>query len=53
MVLTITDPKGKRLETLDGQETMRHHFSAWFAGNYQFCVQNLSAKNEVEFTFSI
>ena len=53
LVLTITDPRGKRLETLDGQEVLRHHFSAWNAGNYQFCVQNLDAKREIEFNFSI
>ena len=40
LVLTITDPRGKRLETLDNAEILRHHFSAWDAGNYQMCVQN-------------
>ena len=34
LVLTITDPRGKRLETLDNAEILRHHFSAWDSGNY-------------------
>ena len=52
LVVTLTDPRGRRLETLEGSETLRHHFSAWNSGNYQMCVQNL-AKKMVEFAFTI
>ena len=51
MVLSITDPRGKRLETLDDAEFLRHHFSAWDAGNYQICVQNQNSKKSIEFKF--
>ena len=53
LVLTITDPRGKKLETLDEQETLRHHFTAWNSGNYQFCVQSLAKKKAIEFQFTI
>ena len=52
-MLTITDPRGKRLETLDEEETLRHHFTAWNSGNYQFCIQNLAKKKTIEFQFTI
>ena len=38
LVLTITDPKGKKLETLRDTEEMRHHFAAFYTGNYQICI---------------
>ena len=52
-MLTITDPRGKRLETLDDDETLRHHFTAWNSGNYQFCIQSLAKKKAIEFQFTI
>ena len=52
-MLTISDPRGKKLEILDGEEVLRHHFSAWNSGNYQFCVQNMAKKKEIEFQFII
>ena len=38
LVLTITDPRGKKIETLRDSEEMRHHFAAFYSGNYQMCV---------------
>ena len=40
LVVTITDPRGKKLETLANEKEMRHHFAAFYSGNYQICVQN-------------
>ena len=53
LVLKITDPRGKTLETLDDSETLRHHFTAWNSGNYQFCVSSLAKKKSIEFAFTI
>ena len=53
LVLTITDPKGKKLQTLSDMEEMRHHFAAFHSGNYQICVQNINSKQEVRYQFSI
>ena len=44
LVLTITDPRGKKIETLRDTEEMRHHFAAFYSGNYQVCIQNMNAK---------
>ena len=38
LILTITDPRGKKIETMRDQETMRHHFAAFYSGNYQICI---------------
>lgn len=32
---------------------MRHHFTAWSSGNYQFCIQSLAKKKAIEFQFTI
>ena len=53
LILTITDPKGKRLQTIYGQSEMRHHFAAFYAGNYQVCVQNQNTKQDARYSFSI
>ena len=47
--MTITDPKGKKLQTLSDMEEMRHHFAAFHSGNYQICVQNINSKQEVRY----
>ena len=38
MILTITDPRGKKIETLRDSEEMRHHFAAFYSGNHQICL---------------
>ena len=38
LMLTITDPKGKKLQTLQQELEMRHHFAAFYSGNYQICI---------------
>ncbi len=38
LILTITDPRGKKIETIRDQEAMRHHFAAFYSGNYQICI---------------
>ena len=53
LTLTITDPKGKKLQTLSDQEEMRHHFAAFISGNYQICVQNMNTKQDARYAFSI
>ena len=53
LVLTITDPRGKKIQTLTDQEEMRHHFAAFHSGNYQICLLNMSDQKEVRYLFSI
>ena len=50
-VLTITDPRGKRVEMLRDELEMRHHFAAFHGGNYQVCVQNTNSRSEASFKF--
>ena len=49
--MVITDPRGKKLETLKNELEMRHHFAAFTGGNYQICVQNTNGKIEQTFDF--
>ena len=53
LILTITDPRGKKIETLRDSEQMRHHFAAFYSGNYQICVQSMNTKKETKYQFSI
>ena len=53
LILTLTDPKGKRLQTIYGEAEMRHHFAAFYSGNYQICVQNQNTKQDARYSFSI
>ena len=53
LVLTITDPRGKKIETLRDQEEMRHHFAAFYSGNYQMCIQNMNNKQDQQYYFSL
>ena len=53
LVLTITDPRGKKLETLRDQTEMRHRFAAFYSGNYQMCIQNMNNKQDEMYTFSL
>ena len=32
---------------------MRHHFAAFYSGNYQICVQNMNTKTEMRYEFVI
>ena len=38
LVFTITDPRGKKIETMRDNYEMRHHFAAFYSGNYQMCI---------------
>ena len=38
LILTIIDPKGTKLQTLHSDAEMRHHFAAFYSGNYQICI---------------
>ena len=38
LALTITDPRGKKIVDLQGEEEMRHHFAAFYNGNHQICI---------------
>ena len=49
----INDPKSKRLTTLDNAEVLRHHFAAFYAGNYQICLANLSPERVCHFNLMI
>ena len=53
LILTITDPRGKKIETLRDQAEMRHHFAAFYSGNYQLCIQNMNTKEDQEYKFSL
>ena len=53
LVLTITNPKGKKLETLSNQEEMKYHFAAYYGGNHQICIQNMNSKRSEKFNFKI
>ena len=53
LILTITDPKGKKLQTISDNAEMRHHFAAYNSGNYQICVQNMDTRNDIRYQFSI
>ena len=43
LILTITDPRGKRIESLRDELEYRHHFAAFYSGNYQICIQNTNS----------
>ena len=53
LIVTITDPRGKKIETMRDQVIMRHHFAAFYSGNYQVCVQNMNSKKEEAYDFSL
>ena len=38
LVLTVTNPKGKKLETISNEEVMKYHFAAYYGGNHQICI---------------
>ena len=52
LTFTVTDPKGKKLETQSGKGDFRYHFAAFTAGNHQICVQN-TEKTPVVINFSL
>ena len=51
--MTITDPRGKKIETMRDQADMRHHFAAFYSGNYQICIQNMNSRTEERYEFLI
>ena len=53
IVMTITDPRGKKIETMRDQADMRHHFAAFYSGNYQICIQNMNSRTEERYEFLI
>ena len=53
LVLTITDPRGKKIETLRDSEVLRHHFAAFYSGNHQICIQNMNSKQDIRYSFSL
>lgn len=52
LTFTVTDPKGKKLETQTGKGEFRYHFAAFTAGNHQVCIQN-TQKSAVAIYFTI
>ena len=53
LILTIIDPKGKKIHTSHNQAEMRHNFAAFDGGNHQICVQSLNKREEVRYRFKI
>ena len=51
-MFTVTDPKGKKLETSKGTGDFRFHFAAFTPGNHQICIQS-SEKRDVTIQFTI
>ena len=41
LILTVSDPKGTKLQTIHREMEMRYHFAAFDSGNYQICIQSL------------
>ena len=53
LVLSITDPKGKKIRIIEGQKQMRYNFAAFYSGNYQICIQSYEKNSEVKYNFLI
>ena len=53
LILTITDPRGKRIESLRDEQEYRHHFAAFYSGNYQICIQNTNTSSEHRYELSV
>ena len=53
LIMTIVDPKGKKIHTSHNSEDMRHNFAAFNSGNYQICIQSLNNREEVRYRFKM
>ncbi|CDW87120.1 erv25p [Stylonychia lemnae] len=52
LALTVSDPKGKQLDILDGQKKLRYQFTSFTGGSHQLCITNKEAR-DIEFEFMI